>query len=138
MVTVEVLQRVLAPRFFQNWLQYSKKSLLFALLMLSGFSVTVSYMGSPDFISIVSNEPVYQKPTLSNIENIKEDYNTQIAQAKEEAEEYKNRKLWHGRLSDDNAIVYKELLDKVALLRDQMNEKVNLSEQSQPKPNPTS
>lgn len=125
LVTVEVLQRVLAPRFFQSWFQYSAKSLIFVLLVLSGFSVTLSYMGSPDFINIISQEPVYQEPTLANVESIKADYKEQITEAKADAEAYRKSKVWKGRLSDDNAKVYKQLLDKVALLREQMNDKVN-------------
>ena len=130
LVTIEVLQRILAPRFFQSWLQYSKKSLSIALLVLSALSVTLSYMGSPDFISLISNEPVYQEPTLSNIAETKNDYKEQITQAKEEAEEYKNRKLWHSRLSDKHAAVYKGMLANVSTLREKMNNKVDESEKT--------
>ncbi len=125
LITVELLQRVLAPRFFQNWLQYNIKSLILVLLVLSGFSVCLSYMGSPDFINIITKEPVYEAPILKDVATIKTDYKEQINAAKADAEAYRQAKAWKGRLSDDNAIVYKELLDKVALLRDQMNDKVN-------------
>ena len=125
LITVEILQRVLAPRFVQNWLQYNAKSLVLVLLVLSTFSICLSYMGSPDFINIITKEPIYEAPVLTDVATIKSDYREQINAAKSDAEDYRQTKAWKGRLSDDNAKVYKELLDKVALLRDQMIEKVN-------------
>ena len=121
LVCIEVLQRILGKNFFMVSLQSGVKlSLLVPILTLSIISVTFSFKGSFDMVKTVLSPPEYIKPELQGIQTIRNEYNALITDAGNDADEYKDRKLWNGRLSDKHAQVYNELLQRKDNLRNAM------------------
>lgn len=129
LVLIEALQRILAPMFVKNTLQFGFKSSYFttltAIFSLSALSVYFSYNGGFDVVSTLTTPPSYQAPELYDIEGVKVDYDKLISDAGKDAESYKQSKLWGGRLSDKHALVYQKLLDKKAGLKAELLSKVS-------------
>ena len=71
-------------------------------------------------VKTVLSPPEYIKPELQGIQTIRNEYNALITDAGNDAEEYKDRKLWNGRLLDKHAQVYNELLQRKDNLRNAM------------------
>lgn len=132
LIGIEALQRMLAPEFFKNLLQYgfrvSSLVMVTIIVTLSGASVFFSYSGGFDVVGKLLSPPIYQAPTLLDVEGIKEEYKTLIAEAGNDAESYKASKLYLGRLSDIHAKAYKQFLDKKASLQSLMITKIDKAE----------
>lgn len=124
LVTIEVLQRTLAPKLFQNYFQFNSKALVVPIAILSIISITLSYLGSPEFVTLVQKPPVKQEVVLEDIEAIKTDYNNQIAQAREDANNFRDARVWRGRLSDADGNKYTALLASVDELREKKDQEV--------------
>lgn len=129
LVIIETLQRSLSPQFFKGILQYGYKLgstvLVVFILSLSSLSVYFSYSGGYDLVNTLSTPPILSEPKLNDIGSTRAEYKTLIAEAGKDAENYKQSKLWRGRLSDNNAKVYRELLGKKNKLQTAMLSKIN-------------
>lgn len=132
LILIEALQRIITPKLFKNSLQFGFKisSLVKVaiILSLSGLSIFFSYNGGFDVVEKLTNPPTYTKPDLQNIEQIRKEYKSLIADAGTDAKDYRDRKLYLGRLSDKHAKAYRELLEKKSTLQTKMLDKINLVE----------
>jgi len=132
LVGIEALQRFLTPEFFKGILQYgfriSSIVLVTIIVTLSSASLFFSYSGGFDVVDKLIAPPQYEEPTLISIQSIRDDYKPLIEEAGRDAESYKTSKLYLGRLSDSNAKVYKQLLEKKATLQTAMLTKINDAE----------
>ena len=132
LILIEILQRLLTPHFFKNILQYGFKSTSFILvafiLSLSSISIYFSYNGGFDVVETIKEKPQYIEPTLKNIGEVRNEFMPLIEGAAIDAKDYKKAKEWLGRLSDKDAKVYKELLERKARLQTQMLAKIEAIE----------
>ena len=120
LVGIEAGKQLLVPDLFQDWFQYGWKPSYFLQLMgiilLIGTSTAFNYYGGFDFAGAVSTPPEMEQANLKDANAIRKEYQTKIDQAGKEAEQYRQSKLWNGKLSDVNGMVYRDLLkDKKAL-----------------------
>ena len=129
LIMLEALQRFLAPLLFRGAMQYGFSGKHFAtiaaLLALSGLSVFFNYNGGFDLVREVSSPPTYQEPERYDIEATKTEYRELIASADADAKNYRESKLYLGRLSDVHAREYRRLLDKKNKLQEALLAKVN-------------
>ncbi len=132
LILIEALQRIITPKLFKNSLQYGFKlsSLITVaiILSLSGLSIFFSYNGGFDVVEKLTQPPTYTKPNLRDIEQIRTEYKSLIADADKDAKDYRDKKLYLGRLSDKHVKVYHQLLEKKASLQTKMIDKINLAE----------
>ena len=128
LVFVEGLKRATVPDLFKDVFQYGFKGAyfvrVFAVVFLVGVSTFFSFKGGHEFVELVMHPPTYAEPTEKTADAIRERYKTKISDAKKTAETYRQAKLWHGRLSDDNATEYKRLLDNAAKLENEENAEI--------------
>lgn len=136
LVLIEFAQRSMVPLFFKTQLQFGwdkmKKQLIglgILISCISIFGLALSYNGGFDVVSVVGSEPVKENPELYDIDQIKKDHKLLIAESSAAAESYKKVKLWNGRLSNENAKHYRNLLGKTSDLRESLNDKVEHYEQ---------
>ena len=124
LVGIEALKQLLVPDFFQDYNQFKKVNYLqgIAIVGLMCISTVFNWLGGFDVTTQLSTPPPYIEPTLKGSDQVRADYQPRIKQAEQEAEQYRSSKLWDGRLSDDNAKEYSDLLDSKRKL-----EKVMLS-----------
>lgn len=127
LVLIEYLQATHAPKFFEQLFfrgfNGAVARRLSFLIFLSGFSLFCSYSGGFDFAEKVAEQkPQYVAPTLENIAEIENRYKAQIADAKAAAKEYKERRLYRGKLSISDGNKWRKLLavatDKEAEMND--------------------
>lgn len=132
LVLIEALQRIITPKLFKNSLQFGFKITSFAtvaiILSLSGLSIFFSYNGGFDVVEKLTNPPEYTKPVLQDIDQIRKEYKILIADADLDAKDYRDKKLYLGRLADKHAKVYQQLLEKKAALQNKMLDKINIVE----------
>lgn len=123
LVGIEALKQLLVPDLFQDWFQYGWKGAYFlrvgVIVGLVIISTGFNYFGGFDLVGVVSTPPQFEAPTLKNADQVRKEYTPKIEQAGKEAETYRQSKLWNGRLSDDNASVYRDLLGEKSKLEKQ-------------------
>lgn len=128
LLLLELLQRFLATDFFKTRLQFgytpntrrTLNAMLLCMILLSGISIISSSLGGFDLVDLVTSKPMYETPTLENRKEVEQRYTKLVNQAKDEAEDYKQRKLYMGRLSDKHARHYRNLLDRKNNLADSL------------------
>lgn len=128
LVFIEGLKRATVPDLFKDVFQYGFKGAyfvrVFAIVALVGISTFFSFKGGHEFVELVMHPPTYAEPVEKTADAIRERYKSKVSDAKKTAETYRQSKLWHGRLSDDNATEYKRLLDNVAKLENEENSEI--------------
>ena len=132
---IEVLKQLLTPDLFQELNQYRRANHLqiVGMIGLVCVSTLFNYFGGFDFTETVMKKPVKEAVQLQSVQEIREQYQPQISQAGEVAEQYRKSKIWDSRLSDDNAKVYQRLLSKKQGIEEEMNQKITRSEESNQK-----
>lgn len=122
LVGIEILKQLLVPDIFQEFNQFRKLNYLqcVGIVGLVCISTVFNWMGGFDVTTQLSTPPPYIEPILKSSDQVRSDYQSRIEQAGQEAEQYRKNKLWEGRLSDDNAKVYHDLLKDKNELEKQM------------------
>lgn len=129
LIGIEALKQLLVPDLFQDWFQYGWKTSYFlqviGIVVLIGTSTAFNYFGGFDFAGAVSAPPEMAKAELKNADDVRREYQPKIDKAEKEAEQYRQNKLWNGKLSDANGATYAKLLDDKKILERQMLAKVD-------------
>jgi hypothetical protein len=129
LVGMEALKQLLVPDLFQDWFQYGWKHSYFlqvvGIVILIGTSTSFNYFGGFDFAGAVSTPPVMEQPELKNADAVRREYQPKVDQVSKEAEQYRQNKLWNGKLSDASASAYRKLLDDKNSLEKQMLAKID-------------
>ena len=129
LVGIEALKQLLVPDLFQDWFQYGWKGAYFlrvgAIAGLIAVSTGFNYFGGFDLAGVVATPPQFEAPTLKNADQVRKEYSPKIEGAAKAAETYRQNKLWNGRLSDDNAAVYRDLLAEKSKLEKQLLAKLD-------------
>ena len=129
LIGIEALKQLLVPDLFQDWFQYGWKHRYFlqvvGIVILIGTSTAFNYFGGFDFAGAMSTPPSLEQPQLKNADAVRREYQPKINQATKEAEQYRQNKLWNGKLSDASASAYRKLLDNKNGLEKQMLAKVD-------------
>lgn len=129
LVGIEALKQLLVPDLFQDWFQYGWKGAYFlrvgAIAGLIAVSTGFNYFGGFDLVGVVSTPPQFEAPPLKNADQVRAEYSPKIEGAAKAAETYRQNKLWNGRLSDDNAAVYRDLLAEKSKLEKQLLAKLD-------------
>lgn len=132
LIGLEALKQITVPALFQDANQYGFKKgyvgRLFFILMIFGVSFVFNYFGGFDFIEVVSTPPQYVEPKQKDISKIRLEYNGLIKQAEQTAENYRNSKMWKGKLSDIHAKIYAGLLQKKQSLTERMLAKIDTAD----------
>ena len=129
LVGIEAGKQLLVPDLFQDWFQYGWKPSYFLQLMgivlLMGTSTAFNYYGGFDFAGAVSAPPEMAQADLKDANTIRKEYQPKIDQAGKEAEQYRQNKLWNGKLSDANGVIYRDLLEDKKELESKMLAKID-------------
>ncbi|MBL7815696.1 MAG: hypothetical protein JNL70_11825 [Saprospiraceae bacterium] len=132
LIGIEILKQLLVPDLFQDWFQFGWKSSYFfqvlGIIALIGISSTFNYFGGFDFVGAVTTPPSMEEPKLKSVEAVKREYQPKIDQATKEAELYRQSKTWKGKLSDNHATTYRQLLEDKKQLERKMLAKVDSAE----------
>lgn len=100
------------------------------VLVLTSIGVTSSYLGGFDTAAaIATDKPIYTAPTplsapVIDLQQIQERYKPQIADAKQAAKEYKQKRLWNNRLSIADGNKYRKLLAVVTAKESDLNNEI--------------
>lgn len=129
LVGIEALKQLLVPDLFQDWFQYGWRASYFlqviGIIILVGTSTSFNYFGGFDFAGAVSTPPVLEQVELKKTDAVRQEYQPKIDRAEKEAEQYRQSKLWNGKLSDANGAIYARLLDSKKALERQMLSKID-------------
>ena len=129
LVGIEALKQLLVPDLFQDLFQYGWKPSYFlqviGIVILIGTSTSFNYFGGFDFAGAVTAPPEMVKAELKNADDVRREYQPKIDKAEKEAEQYRQNKLWNGKLSDANGVTYAKLLGDKKLLERQMLAKID-------------
>lgn len=115
-IVLEVTHRLLAQNYFRDYVQNEghDKSMnrnLATMLVLGAFLTFLSLTGGFDLIRLTSDKPKQVVAKQYDIADYETALNPLVSQAQQDAEKYRQSKLWKGRLSDKNTKRYDELLD---------------------------
>lgn len=129
LVGIEALKQLLVPDLFQDWFQYGWKGgylmRMGAIVSLIAMSTAFNYFGGFYLVTAATTLPEYQEPVLKNADQVRKEYQGKIEQAGKEAEQYRQGRLWRGRLSTSAGDEYTALLANKTKLEQQLLAKLD-------------
>ena len=129
LIGIETLKQLLVPNLFQDCFQYGWKASyylrLIAICGLIAVSTGFNYYGGFDLVEVATTTPKLDTAILKNSDIVRNEYTPRIKEAERVAEKYRKSKLWNGRLSDDNAITYNNLIALKSKLENQFLAKLD-------------
>lgn len=114
---VEAFKRMTIPNFFKNVLQFGKVNVvkLAFIIGLTSVSVTLSYLGAKDTVQMFT-----PSVELTNVDSIRNTYETRIAALEGRLKEVKKTQSWRGKLTSEGQKTYNQISTQIAAIEADM------------------
>ena len=117
LIGIELTHRGFARTYFKAWWKYGghiskQNSNLIGMISLGLFSCFLSFTGGFDFLRVALNPPEKQEIKEISLGEVNKTIAPLVSEAEQQAEEYRQTRLWKGRLSSVDATEWKKLLKK--------------------------
>lgn len=117
LIGIELTHRGFARSYFKAWWKNGghtpkQNSNLAGMVIIGLFSCFLSFTGGFDFLKVALDPPQQQKVDEISLQDINKAITPLVEKAENQANEYRETRLWRGRLSNKDATEWKKLIKK--------------------------